>query len=714
MKYWTEYKGHDFIVSGERKQYDSTIYTFDIETTSYIILDNKIFKASDYMEFTKEEQERCIFQSVMYIWQLGINDTVYYGRTWQELDAFLNEIEEHTKIKKSRKSSTLKKYIFVHNLSYEFVFLQNEFDLKNVFSRKSRKVMKCELEKYKFELRCTYYMSNSSLDRLAKNYNLNVKKLVGNLDYDKIRTPVTPLTKEELAYCENDCLVVYEYIKKELETYKTIRNLPLTSTGHVRKELKEEVAGNFIYKNKVKKSINIDPHVYNLLLNAFQGGYTHASWIYASETLKNVTSWDFTSSYPYCLCTCRYPATEFKKCYLTNFKAMGKNTAYLLRVKFYKIKSNFYNNIISLSKCKMIKGSKVDNGRIIYADELEIVLTDVDIRLINKAYSFVKYDIIESYYSFYDYLPRPFIQFVLKKYVNKTKLKNVDGMEVEYMLEKNKFNALYGMAVTNNINDKVIFENRVGWREEELTNEEIENALFKDKKKGFLSFSYGVWCTAWARYNLLTCLLKLDKSVVYSDTDSLKLLEGYDESVITDYNKQVIQKIKKVCKDLSLNEEDFSPTDIYGEKHTLGLWDFDGFYEEFKTLGAKKYAYITKMNIEKARKKGIYNILRTKNDTAWCLGITVSGVPKNGAKALNNLQEFKENLVFPYKYTNKNILMYNDNQIPVKLTDYKKNTYVSREKIGACIVPAVYTLGMAEEYSSLVKDESSPRARYKE
>lgn len=393
---------------------------------------------------------------------------------------------------------------------------------------------------------------------------------------------------------------------------------------------------------------------------------------------------------------------------------MGKNTAYLIRVKFYKIKSNFYNNIISLSKCKMIKGSKVDNGRIIYADELEIVLTDVDIRLISQAYSYVKYDILESYYSFYDYLPRPFIQFVLKKYVNKTKLKNVDGMEVEYMLEKNKFNALYGMAVTNNINDKVIFENRIGWHEEELTNQEIESALLKDKKKGFLSFSYGVWCTAWARYNLLTCLLKLDKSVVYSDTDSLKLLEGYDESVITDYNKEVIQKIKKVCLDLSLNEDDFSPTDIYGEKHTLGLWDFDGFYEEFKTLGAKKYAYITKMNIEKARKKGIYNIIRTRGDTAICLGITVSGVPKTGAKALNNLQEFKENLVFPYKYTNKNILMYNDDQIPVKLTDYKKNTYVSHEKIGACIVPAVYTLGMAEEYSSLVKDESSPRARYKE
>lgn len=517
MKYWTEYNGHDFSISGQKKFYDNTIYTFDIETTSYLILDNKIYKASDYINFNKEDQERCIFQSIMYIWQLGINDTVYYGRTWQELDDFLNLIEEKTSHIQKSKKKPIKKYFFVHNLSYEFVFLQNQFEFKNVFSRKSRKVMKCELSKYNIELRCTYYMSNSSLDRLAKSYNLDVKKLVGNLDYNKIRTPITPLTKEELAYCENDCLVVYKYILKELETYGTLKNLPLTSTGHVRKELKEDVVDdNWVYKNKVRKSINIDPHVYNLLLEAFQGGYTHASWLYSAETLKNVTSWDFTSSYPYCLCTCRYPATEFKKCNIEKFEHMGKNTAYIIRAKFYKIKSKYYNNIISLSKCNYIKGSKIDNGRVMYADELEITLTDIDIHLVCKAYSFVKYEIVESYSSYYDYLHRDFIKFVLQKYVSKTKLKNVAGMEVEYMLEKGKFNALYGMAVTNNINNKVIFENGIGWHEEELTNTEIEKALEKEKKKSFLSFSYGVWCTAYARANLLNCLLALDKYVVYS------------------------------------------------------------------------------------------------------------------------------------------------------------------------------------------------------
>lgn len=267
MKYWTEYFGHAYDINGKRKFYDTTIYTFDIETTSYLILEDKIFKASDYLNLAKDEQERCSFQSLMYIWQLSINNVVYYGRTWQELKSFIEEIQEHTR---DERGNYTKKYIFVHNLSYEFQFLRNIFNFSEVFSRKSRKVIKCELENYNVEFRCSYYMSNCSLDRLAKTYNLPVKKLVGKLDYNKIRTPLTKMTKEELEYCENDCLVVYEYIKKELETYKTLKNLPLTSTGHVRKEMKENVVHeNWNYINKVRKSINIDPHVYNLLLKAF-------------------------------------------------------------------------------------------------------------------------------------------------------------------------------------------------------------------------------------------------------------------------------------------------------------------------------------------------------------------------------------------------------------------------------------------------------------
>ena len=100
------------------------------------------------------------------------------------------------------------------------------------------------------------------------------------------------------------------------------------------------------------------------------------------------------------------------------------------------------------------------------------------------------YEFIEVYYARKGYLPKEYIEFILDKYVIKTQYKNVIGKEIEYMLEKNKFNSLYGMTVTNNIRDNVIYDNEIGWEEQELSNNEIQELLQKEKEKGYLSFSW--------------------------------------------------------------------------------------------------------------------------------------------------------------------------------------------------------------------------------
>ena len=580
MKYWSEYYGHSVDIKGKRKRYDNTIYTFDIETTSFLILNNEQIPATKYLELSKKEQEQCIFMSNMYIWMFGINGIVYYGRTWEELKGFLIRLENW--------GTDCKKYVFVHNLAYEFQFLRNIFNIKNVFARKSRKPIKFELEDFNIEFRCSYMMSNCSLEKLADVYKLDVKKLVGNLDYSLMRNSKTELTEKELVYCENDCLVVYKYIEKELETYETMKGLPLTSTGHVRKELKNKIEKDYSYINKVRRSVNIDGHVYNLLIDAFAGGYTHANWIYADEVIKNVNSYDFTSSYPYVMLTEKYPSSEFRKIGVTKIEQMKSCFAYLVYVKFINIKCKYYNNFISQSKCKKIYKGRYDNGRVMGAEELEIVLTDVDLKFIFETYEFESYEFIEVYYSIYDYLPKQFLEFILEKYVNKTKFKNVEGKEVEYALEKAKFNSLYGMTVTNNIKDEVIFENDNGWSEKAISNEKIQELLEKEKKLGFLSFSYGVWVTAYARYNLLSNLVKLDEYVIYADTDSLKLKEGFDINIINKYNESVIEKIKKVSKELEIDIDKFCPKDSKGIKHELGVFDHDAYYKEFITQRGEK------------------------------------------------------------------------------------------------------------------------------
>lgn len=289
MIYWNEYKGHKPEIHGRKNKFDNTVYTFDIETTSYIIFENKLYQADKYQELTKKEQENSIYGSCMYIWQFSINDIVYYGRTWEELKEFLNILEEKVPVKK---------IIFVHNLPFEFQYLKGCFNFSEVIARKSHKVMKCKMQDYNIEFRCSYMMSNVALKKLPEIFNLPVKKMTGDLDYTKLRTSITKLSKKELGYCENDCLVVYYYIRYEMETYKTVERLPLTSTGHVRRELKGQTSKDYKYRRLVSRATNTDPIIYNRLVSAFAGGFTHASWLYASEVIGGVDSWDFTSSYP--------------------------------------------------------------------------------------------------------------------------------------------------------------------------------------------------------------------------------------------------------------------------------------------------------------------------------------------------------------------------------------------------------------------------------
>lgn len=263
MIYWNEYEGHEPKLIGDRNKCDNNIYTFDIETTSYIILDGIQHNTIEYLDFTQEEKERALFQGTMYIWMFGINEKIYYGRTYEELYQFLNRIEFYC--------TKNKKIVYVHNLSFEFNWLRNIFKFKNVMARKSRKVMKCEIEEFNFEFRCTLFMTNSKLEKIPDLYKLDVQKLVGNLDYSLIRHSETKLSKKELEYCENDCLVLYKYILKQQEIYESSKNTPITSTGFVRRELKEKINKNWNYLNKTRRSINVDGHIYNMLVSAFAG-----------------------------------------------------------------------------------------------------------------------------------------------------------------------------------------------------------------------------------------------------------------------------------------------------------------------------------------------------------------------------------------------------------------------------------------------------------
>ena len=683
MLYWNEYKGHNPDIRGKRKRFDNTIYTFDIETSSYLLLNDEIIKASDYEYLSKKEQEQTIKQSNMYIWMFGINNQVYYGRTWDEFKLFLNKLYECV---------PELKIIFIHNLAFEFQYLKTVLNIDSIMARAVHKPMKAGCSEYNIEFRCTYMMSNCALAKLPKLFKLPVEKKVGDLDYSLIRHSKTPLTETELGYCEYDCLVVYEYIKYELKTYEDVNKLPTTSTGHVRGELKDLTRTNYVYKKQVRKSVNTDPHIYNLLVKGFAGGYTHANYRYTDTVVENVDSWDFTSSYPYCMVVEKFPATKFKPISFTKYEELMPDLfAYLMVVRFTNVRSKFWNNFISKSKCFNYSNVKEDNGRIISAKELTTIITEIDLKIILDSYN-CDYEILECYYSVKKYLPKELVNFILDKYVLKTKYKGDPEYDLEYAKQKALFNSIFGMSVTNEIRDEVDFKNDE-WLEIPLDNSEIEKRLLKQEKDGFLSFSYGIYVTSYARRNLLENVMKLDDYAVYMDTDSIKVTSGYDIKVIEEYNEKVLNKLKRASKDLNIPLEKFMPEDIKGVKHPLGVFDSDGHYKKFITQGAKKYAY----------------------ETDDGLHITVSGVPKSGVACLNgNIENFRDDLVFEHKYTNKNLLMYSEEQKEVILKDYLGEELKVSDRSGCCILPTTYILGKSNDYIHLLSEDSSKRAIYSE
>lgn len=99
-------------------------------------------------------------------------------------------------------------------------------------------------------------------------------------------------------------------------------------------------------------------------------------------------------------------------------------------------------------------------------------------------------------------------------------------------------------------------------------------------KKAFMSYSVGVWVTAWARWELQQLIDIADAThFVYADTDSVKYIGEIDYS---EYNNEVMKRSKAngaFAKDKS------------GKIHYMGIYEREHSYDKFITLGAKKYAY---------------------------------------------------------------------------------------------------------------------------
>ena len=694
MKHWSEYKGHKKTISYKHtksgfERHDETIYSFDIETSSVLLHEHKVYPVDMYSNFSDVTPF-----GYLYIWMFSINDTVYYGRTLEEFVEFKGKVFN---------TPSTHSVVYVHNLAFEFQFLRSVLKIDDVFARDLRKPMYFEEGNIRFK--CSYYLTGASLEKLPSLYNLPVQKMSGDLDYSLIRTPETPLTDKEMKYCENDCLVIYELIKKFLAEYKYLRNIPLTKTGILRKKTKKALAKKADFGLRCKELNRFDPELYNALVKAFAGGYTHANVIYSEQIIENVYSFDESSAYPFVMCCEKvFPKTAFTKSKVKYIDDLDDNKVYVLHCRLSNIESKKYNTTMSFHKCyKTHPNHLLDNGRIEYMESCEMYLTHIDLKTFSKFYTF-ECEILEAWESPASYLPKSFIEYILNIYEMKTKLKGVKGKEEEYGRAKSDFNSLYGMCVTNDIRDEILYENSE-WLKHELTKEEVAEKLKEkaEKEEQFLTFSWGVFVTAQARANLLECVSLLDEHNVYSDTDSLKLKEGFDNRIINRYNLSVYRKIRKAKEELGLSG--FIEKDIEGNVHPLGIFEFECKYDKFITIGAKKYCVENTREYSKYRISNgkIYDEVENTSKSTIGITITVAGVPKKtGSKVLTSIDDFKEGMIFKGTETGKNCSFYSEEKdVNLTVEDYLGNIRDVHFSYGLAIVPCDYTLSASSKLDDI-------------
>lgn len=538
-----------------------------------------------------------------YCFTLGINGHSYFGRTKDDLLNLLSFIIDVFQL-----SNDKRLIFFIQKLGYEFQFFMKIFRWTSVFAVKNRTPVKATTYDG-IEFRCSYLLSGYSLAKMGEHLQkYKVQKKVGDLDYRKIRTPLTPMTDKEIGYVLNDGLVVMAYIQEQIESHKNdINKIPLTKTGEVRKYCRNMClyGGGGSHKNTGRSFLKYHYFIHNLtiqnvneykqLKRAFSGGFTHANPLIVGKVQHDVASYDFTSSYPAVMLSEKYPMTNGK---LVTIKSKEEFYKYinlyccLFDATFINIESKiWFEHYISQSHCHKCINAKIDNGRLISADEIAITLTEQDFKIIEKTYSWEHLRIKNMRVYKRDYLPKEFIIAILELYKKKTELKDVAGMEAEYLHSKELLNSAYGMAVTDICREEVTFALDKNIWNDVKTEKDYEKDInkYNDSKQRFLAYQWGVWVTAYARANLWNGILSVGNDYCYSDTDSIKLINYQShQSYFENYNQKIVEKLYKMLDHYNLPHDIVSPKTIKGKTKMIGVWDFE-FVCDLKTLGAKRY-----------------------------------------------------------------------------------------------------------------------------
>lgn len=654
--------------NGKKSATYSEVYMmFDTETSKHHKAERGAFG-----KYEKQSNHICAW--TLSIRAFNTNIVTLRGNKPSELVHCMHLLRAHLKADKF--------FLFAHNLSYDWTFMRrfimNEFGEPSYqLNVKSHYPVLIEFDNGMI-LRDSLILAAVSLERWARNMDVEHQKAVGFWDYEIIRDQNYIFTEEELHYIENDTLAGVECLNKLARMLgDAVCTLPLTNTGIVRRITRKIGKANYA-KQKYNKML-VTWEEYQILEMLFHGGYTHANRYMVGYIWNKVICYDFKSSYPYCMLAEKFPMEKFThmetKLTINDILSTSNDTAYIFKFTAVKVKLKdpFYPMpALQLYKCLDTVNHIVDNGRILEADYLSIYLNDVDLIRINEIYEFGEYRITEVMAAAKDYLPKWYRDLVWKIFREKCDLEYQikdlhEGDPVLYALKKANLNSLYGMMVQKKVTQDIKeYYHSDGFNESGdyyLDQIDMEEAYYKNEKSynNILPYVHGVYVTSYAMehlYQLAGCINDIH-NWIYSDTDSI-YSNDWNIVKLSEYNDSINKK---------LEEAGYGSYEVGERSFHLGAAEFDGEYTEFITQGSKRYAGIKDGEIK----------------------ITVAGVPKKtGSKCLSSLSDFQEGFKFDGETTGKKELTYIYHEIDI---DDRGNEYADSVDMN----PADYTLSCVQK-----------------
>ena len=334
----------------------------------------------------------------------------------------------------------------------------------------------------------------------------------GELDYDEYRPIGHKPTEDELHYLREDVVIV----AKAIEQLEQNGFTKMTNSGDAFYAWKCSLQSEQARQKHVKPEHNYRAHfpllsleIDDYIRRAYRGGWTYVNPKYAGQIItKPVEVWDINSMYPDKMRNKYLPVGE--PIFFKGKPAPNKYQCYIVRIMIsFDIKKDHL-------PCIQLKNSFMFNPTDYITSslnqEIEMVVTNVDLGLIFAQYHVNSIKYIDGYY-FRKY------KGYFESHIDKQMAIKERAHGGERYIAKLRMNTVYGKTATSPRKKSKI---------PHIEDDVLKFTFSEEKVEDPEYTALAVFITSWARHDIIRDAQNNYDRFIYCDTDSLHMLKRED------------------------------------------------------------------------------------------------------------------------------------------------------------------------------------------